>query len=196
MLDYFPLLQKLPDVVNPMAKHAKALHKDELKLYRSYITKVRERINKGISPHCFCVDMFKDQEKKGFTDDWASYVSGTLLEAGSDTTASIFVAFILAMVAFPEVQRKAQEEIDRVVGSDRLPRMDDEPDMQYIRGVVKESLRFLPSSITGIVPHAASEDDTYDGYFIPKGAGVVLNVWTLNNDPVRYPNPRKFDPER
>jgi cytochrome P450 len=177
-----------------MSRRAKELHKEEIALYKSYLTRVRERIVSGISPPCFCWDMFKMQEKQGFTDDWASYVTGTLLEAGSDTTASIFLGFIVAMVNFPEVQKTAQAEIDKVVGSERLPRMDD--DMPYIRMVVKETLRFLPSSILGIVPHAASTDDHYKGYFIPAGAGVMCNVWTLNNDAERYPNPREFDPER
>jgi cytochrome P450 len=74
--------------------------------------------------------------------------------------------------------------------------MADEPDMQYIRGVVKESLRFLPSSILGIVPHATTNDDTYNGYTLPAKTGVMINVWALNNDPKRYPNPRVFDPDR
>jgi cytochrome P450 len=177
-----------------MSKRAKALHQEELTLYKSYLTRVRKRIADGTSPPCFCDDMFKSQEKNGFTDDWASYVSGTLLEAGSDTTASIFLGFIVAMVNFPEAQKKAQEELDRIVGPNRLPRMDD--DLPYIRMVVKESLRYLPSSIMGIVPHATSTDDYYKGYFIPKNAGVVCNVWTLNNDPERYPEPRVFRPER
>ncbi|KAK5116824.1 hypothetical protein LTR85_009084 [Meristemomyces frigidus] len=199
LLDYYPILRKVPDFMNPMSRRAKALHKEELKLYKDYILRVRQRMQKGISPPCFCTEaLFKAQEKHGFTDDWASYVSGTLLEAGSDTTASIFVGFIVAMVNFPRVQKKAQEELDRIVGPNRLPRMDD--DMPYIRMIVKETLRYLPSSILGIVPHATSTEDYYavgdESYYIPKGAGVMLNVWTLNNDPIKYPSPREFRPER
>lgn len=75
-------------------------------MYKSYLLKVKERIAKGIASKNFCEDMFKSQEKVGFSDDWASYVSGTLLEAGSDTTASIFLSFAVAMINFPEVQKK------------------------------------------------------------------------------------------
>lgn len=74
--------------------------------------------------------------------------------------------------------------------------MADEPKLQYIRGVVKESLRFLPSTILGIVPHATTSRDVYNGYEIPAKTGVMVNVWALNNDPERYPNPRVFDPDR
>ena len=74
--------------------------------------------------------------------------------------------------------------------------MADEPNLQYIRGIVKETLRFLPSTILGIIPHAASDTDEYMGYTIPAKTGVMINVWALNNDPERYPDPRHFDPDR
>ena len=55
----------------------------------------------------------------------------------------------------------------------------------------------MPTTILGAVPHATTQDDTYKGFLIPKGAGVVNNVWTVNNDPKRTNNqPRKFDPDR
>jgi cytochrome P450 len=54
--------------------------------------------------------------------------------------------------------------------------MDDEPDLQYIRGIVKESLRWMPTTIMGAVPHAVTQDDWYEGYLIPKNVGVVNNV--------------------
>lgn len=114
MLDYFPILRLLPDFINPSKKRGKELHKEEISLYKFYMLKVKERIQKGILTGCFCEDMFKRQEKDGFTDDWASYVSGTLLEAGSDTTASIFLSFAVAMINFPEVQKKGTVGLSRM----------------------------------------------------------------------------------
>lgn len=118
------------------------------------------------------------------------------------------------MVVFPEVQIKAQEEIDRVCG-DRLPTMEDESNLQYIRGCVKESMRWMPTVILR-VPHAVTKDDEYMGYLIPKGASVIYNVWyvspdpagaleipsdvsinrSIHMDPNRHSNPRSFDPSR
>lgn len=108
MLDYLTILRHLPDFMNPSKRKWKELHRAELALYKSYMLKVKERNEKGIKSKNFCDDMFKQQEKHGFTDDWASYVSGTLLEAGSDTTASIFLSFAAAMINFPEVQKKGK----------------------------------------------------------------------------------------
>jgi cytochrome P450 len=70
-----------------------------------------------------------------------AYTSGTLLEAGSDTTSSTLYAFVQAMLLYPEAQRKAQVQIDQVVGSARMPTMDDAPNLPYIRSIMKETLR-------------------------------------------------------
>jgi hypothetical protein len=76
--------------------------------------------NNAIKP-CFCVGMTETQKPDRFSDDQAAYISGTLLEAGSDTTSRALYAFVQAMFLFPEIQRKAQEEIDRIIGCDRMP---------------------------------------------------------------------------
>lgn len=55
---------------------------------------------------------------------------------------------------------------------------------------------WMPTTILGAVPHATTAEDIYKGYFIPKGAGILNNVWTINTDPRRAPNPRRFDPSR
>lgn len=96
------------------------------------------------------------------------------------------------MILFPKVARNIQAEIDRVCG-DRMPTLED--NLPYVRCCVKESLRWMPTAILGI-PHAVIKDDEYMGYIIPKDANVVLNVWTINNNPARYTNPRDFDPTR
>lgn len=100
------------------------------------------------------------------------------------------------MLLYPEVQRKAQEHIDSVVGPGRPPTMDDEPNLPYMLSLMKETLRWMPTTILGAVPHAATAADSYKGYVIPAGAGVMNNVWAINMDPERSPNPRKFDPSR
>jgi len=111
-----------------------------------------------------------------FSDDAAGYISGSLLEAGSDTTAATLYGFIQAMLVWPEIQKKAQEEMDRVVGSERLPTIEDYPNLPYIRCCIKESVRWMPTVVLG-VPHAALKEDTYMSYTIPKGATIINNVW-------------------
>lgn len=159
---------------------------------------------------CFCNDLLRAQEKEGFTDAAASYISGSLLEAGSDTTAATLYAFIQAVLVWPEVLKKAQEELDHVVGSDRLPTLDDYANLPYIRSCIKESIRWMPTVILG-VPHAAVKEDWYEGFRIPAGATILNNVWyaqtcilrlmlimarSIHMDPKRSPEPRRFNPDR
>lgn len=196
LLDSFPLLRKLPDFLIPMQKKAKQLHSKEKALYKDHWMKTKEDRAKGKLKPCFCVGLAEAQEKEGFSDDQAAYISGTVLEAGSDTTSNTLYAFIQAMVLYPDVQKKGQEEIDKIVGDSRMPELEDFPNLQYVRQCMKESLRWMPTTILGAVPHAVTQDDVYNGYLIPKGAGVVNNVWAINMDPQRHPEPRRFNPDR
>ncbi|KAI4242532.1 MAG: hypothetical protein LQ352_007211 [Teloschistes flavicans] len=196
MTDFFPILRYLPTWLISAKSQAKVSHVSEKKLYRDAWLEAKNGIENKTTRPCFCVDMARQQKELGFSDDRAAYISGSLLEAGSDTTSNTLYGFIQAMLLFPEVQRKAQQEIDAVVGPTRLPTMEDEAKMQFIRGCVKESLRWMPTAIIGSIPHALSEDDTYMGYHLPKGAGVMQNVYTIHMDPVQYPEPRRFNPDR
>jgi cytochrome P450 len=65
-----------------------------------------------------------------------------LSSGGADTTVSAEYAFYLAMVLFPEVQRKAQAEIDAVIGSERLPTLADQPHLPYVNALATEILRW------------------------------------------------------
>lgn len=80
------------------------------------------------------------------------------------------------MILFPDVQKKAQEEIDRVVGTNRLPTIADRLALPYIEAVVKEVLRWHPVAPMAL-PHTSTEEDVIDGYSIPKGSILLANVW-------------------
>ncbi|KAI0039781.1 cytochrome P450 [Auriscalpium vulgare] len=119
----------------------------------------------------------------------------SLYAGGSDTSVSALSSFILALILYPDVQARAHAEIDAVTGGQRLPDFDDRPRLPYIDALCKELLRWR--MVTPIaLPHAATEDDVYEGYFIPKGAIVIGNAWALLHDPVAYPDPEAFKPER
>ncbi|SPO06049.1 related to O-methylsterigmatocystin oxidoreductase [Cephalotrichum gorgonifer] len=119
----------------------------------------------------------------------------SLYGAAADTTIITLTAFTAAMVMFPHVQKKAQEEIDRVIGSDRLPTCQDRERLPYVNAVVKEAMRWWPIAPMGF-PHTATEDIEYDGLHIPKGAMILPAVWWFLHDPEIYADPDLFDPER
>lgn len=76
----------------------------------------------------------------------------------------------------PDVQRSAHEEIDRVVGSDRLPTAADRAQLPYVDAIVKETLRWHPIAPLGL-PHKADADEVVEGYLIPRGAILMANIW-------------------
>jgi len=121
--------------------------------------------------------------------------TGSMYSAGSDTTVSSMTSFFMALTLFPQVQRRAQEELDVVVGRDRLPAFDDRPRLPYIEAFCKELMRWQMVTPIGL-PHLSSRDDVYRGYFIPKGSTMVANAWAILHDPEIYPEPEEFKPER
>lgn len=122
-------------------------------------------------------------------------VAASLYGGGADTTVSAQYAFFLAMVLNPGAQRTAQEEIDRVVGNDRLPTHADRESMPYTNALLTEVLRWNSVAPSG-VPHVAIEDGFIGNYFIPKDSMILANLWGILHDPVTYPEPFNFDPER
>ncbi|KAF8837462.1 cytochrome P450 [Paxillus ammoniavirescens] len=123
------------------------------------------------------------------------HASATAFGAGTDTTSATLLIFILAMVLHPQVQANAQQEIDSVVGSERLPNFADRSSLPYVEAVLRETLRWHPVAPLGI-SHAALDNDIYRGYFIPKGMTVVPNVWAMTRNENKYPNASDFVPER
>jgi cytochrome P450 len=100
------------------------------------------------------------------------------------------------MVAFPEVQRRAQAELDAVVGRARPPTFADAPCLPYVRAVIKEVLRWRPVLRFGL-PHASAEDDWYEGMFIPKGVTYAANIYQCNHDRTVFGDDAdEFKPER
>ncbi|KZT75151.1 cytochrome P450 [Daedalea quercina L-15889] len=121
-------------------------------------------------------------------------MSSALYAGASDTTVGILIAFVLLMTLHPEVQKRAQAEVDRICEG-RMPTWDDEPDMPYVGALIKEVMRWSPVAPLGL-PHVVTQDDVYDSYFIPKGTTVLANIWAIAQDETLYPSPFTFDPER
>jgi cytochrome P450 len=100
------------------------------------------------------------------------------------------------MIAHPEIQKRAQDELDTVVGRSRTPTFGDAPNLPYIQALVKEFLRWRPA-LPLCVPHTTTEDDWYEGMFIPKGTLCLVNLWQCHHDPALYgPDAASFNPER
>ncbi|KAG2350952.1 cytochrome P450 [Suillus weaverae] len=124
-------------------------------------------------------------------EDITMRCSQAIYVGGFDTTASSMKSFILAMALYPEVQKLAQAEIDAVVGQDRFPTFEDKDKLPYIGALALELLRWALVSPQGALHHAMRED-VYEGYRIPKGTAIMVNLVSMSRDKEMYPDPLEF----
>ncbi|KAF9026341.1 cytochrome P450 [Hymenopellis radicata] len=194
LVNTFPILRHVPDWM-PGASFKQTAHL--LSQSVDYIATwplnwVKEHIANGNAPTSYV----STHISAGEDEDVIKWSAASLYTAGSDTTVISIEAFFKAMMLHPEVQAKAQAELDAL---GQLPTLAnrDQGRLPYIEAILWEVLRWHVVFPCG-VPHVAKEDDVYgpDGYFIPKGAVVLQNLWQMCHDPAVYANPAVFCPER
>ena len=117
----------------------------------------------------------------------------TLLTAGSETTPSAMSWTCMLLGRHPEVQRRMQEEVDKVVG-DRPVEAGDLRDLDYTRRVIQEALRMYPP--VWALGRKCVQDTELGGHLIPAGTEVLYSIYAVHHDPKTYDNPEAFDPDR
>ncbi|CAE6435078.1 unnamed protein product [Rhizoctonia solani] len=159
----------------------------------------KQRIAEGSDDRSIIASTLKEARQMGESEaeanEFAKNLGTALLIAGTETSTVTLVWFVLAMALYPEVQAKAQQEIDAVVGSNRLPTFSDRPNLPYIERLLLEVLRWQPSTPLG-APHICTEDNEYRGYQIPKGAIVLGNIWATTRQEEIYHDAEIFNPDR
>ncbi|KAG1894577.1 cytochrome P450 [Suillus fuscotomentosus] len=148
---------------------------------------VKAQIADGTASHSSVAD-FLSQAHDNTDEDMMKSVALTGYMAGMETsdltlmsqqTASVLQAFLLAMMLHPDVQSRARAEIDQAVGHDSMPCLDDRASLPYLDAILRELCVCMAEALTPCtgIAHATLNDDVYDGYFIPKGAIVMVNQW-------------------
>ncbi|KAL7278775.1 hypothetical protein ACG7TL_007784 [Trametes sanguinea] len=176
------------------------------------------RLNLGKASNCMAWSLMEEfGTGDPVTEKRLRATTATVYLGGAETSASALHTFFLAMALHPEVQAKAQQELDRVVGAHRLPTFDDFGSIPYIDAIVKEIFRWYPI-VPILMPHKLSEEDVYEGYHLEKGSFVMVNIWwadscyasarlgqadrvvwesrAILHDESRYADPFAFNPDR
>nr|ACF85336.1 unknown [Zea mays] len=122
-------------------------------------------------------------------------ITQDLIIGGTDTSAKALEWAVSELLKNPKVLAKATEELDHVIGPDRLVTESDLPRLPYIEAVLKETLRLHPAAPM-LAPHVAREDTSVDGYDVLAGTVVFINVWAIGRDPALWDAPEEFRPER
>ncbi|KIM59146.1 hypothetical protein SCLCIDRAFT_126574 [Scleroderma citrinum Foug A] len=162
---------------------------------------VRDEMANGSARKSLVHDLLLEQVGKAHNheyDETVKAVAASAFFAGVDTTLSALLVFMLAMTLYPEVQVRAQEEIDRVVGRDHLPDFGDRDNLPYVEAILMETLRWHPIAPLGL-PHTTTKDDVFDGMYIPRGVLYILLLKPhrgMSRDETKFPDPTRFNPER
>ncbi|KAF8477871.1 cytochrome P450 [Gautieria morchelliformis] len=188
----FPFLDKLP-VPKPWKTRAQAYRKREDAVYDKLVTNAVS--GKASGMNTWAAAFAREDKPEGDQRSLMNQFTGAAIE----TTAISLQAFVLGCLLYPEWIPKAQEEIDAVVGSDRLPTFKDRPRLPYVDAIVRETHRWRPAARFG-VPHQSTADDIveYDGqeYFIPEGSIIFAVPWAIEHDQTRFNDHDRFNPER
>ncbi|KAJ7437432.1 cytochrome P450 [Mycena galericulata] len=196
LVEFFPWMKRLPRWMSAWRREAEEWFVKDESMFKSFYNEVQSRMIRGDERRCVVTNLIEQQEGKNLSDQESVWLAGTMYAAGSDLSAATMSWWLIAMVAYPDVLKRAQEEIDRVVGRSRMPTFEDYDALPYIQAMVKEALRWRPVAPLG-VPHRLIEDDYYEGYLIPKGTSVVANIWAINMDKSVYgEDAEDFNPGR
>ncbi|KAK1226322.1 hypothetical protein PQX77_010707 [Marasmius sp. AFHP31] len=195
-LDFFPFLRYIPEWTGLAGwkKRVRECRQHQRDLFFGLLDETMERVKKGEENGCHMEEIIRRQEELGLDREMMGYLGGVLLEGGSDTSSGFLQSVILLMIAFPEVQKRAQAELDRVVGPHRLPTLEDFSELPYVRAVIQEVQRFRP--VAPLIPHGTTASEEYKGYLIPKDTVIFVNTWGIFHDPEMYENPEAFNPDR
>ncbi|KAF3763288.1 hypothetical protein M406DRAFT_49443 [Cryphonectria parasitica EP155] len=211
LVETLPALKYIPDWLAPWKAEIKAHGRREavanmalMDIVRGDMARARAEGAEAKVPDSLCKILLEMRERAAtggeepipLSDRDLAFVPASLFGAGSDTTASTLCSAFLALVTHQETLQAAHEELDRVVGGGRSPTFEDEAALPYIRAFCKEVLRWRPVAVLGGTPHASTEDDVYEGYYIPAGTTVLGNSWAINLNEAYYPNPHHFNPLR
>lgn len=110
---------------------------------------------------------------------------------------AILLEWILArMVLHPEIQLKAQAEIENIVGSSRVVSDSDIPNLPYLQAIVKECLRVHPPGPLLSWARLAIHDVHVGDHFVPAGTTAMVNMWAITHDEKVWSDPEMFKPER
>ncbi|KAH9175638.1 cytochrome P450 [Lactarius sanguifluus] len=196
LVESFPWMMYIPERFAQWKREGLQQAAEHQEMFLRLLNRVRGDLANGGTRPSISASLILGADRNLLAEAEMAFLAGSMHSAGSGTIVSVLNWWSVAMVAFPEAQRRAQAELDAVVGRDRLPTFSDSPHLPYIHALVKETLRWRPAAPFG-VPHVATREDWYEGMYIPKGTACMANIWQCNHDPAVFGDDAdEFRPER
>ncbi|XP_067895752.1 cytochrome P450 1C2 [Heterodontus francisci] len=199
LVDAMPWLQAFPNPVRSVYQDFKQLNREFFEFVRDKIVQHRATYQAGTTRDMS--DAFIDVIEHGKLAEGGlskEHVEGSvtdILGAGQDTTSTALSWILFHLVQFPQLQSRLQQDIDKVVGRERLPGVEDKARLPYLEAFIYEIMRFT-SFVPMTIPHATTAHVDINGYHIPKDTVVFINQWSVNHDQHKWRDPGTFEPSR
>ncbi|KAJ7342302.1 hypothetical protein JRQ81_010049 [Phrynocephalus forsythii] len=196
LVDALPWLQRFPNPVRSAFRAFRALNHDFYSFVRQKFVWHQRSLRPGDALRDL-MDAFirLQQAQPGLPVEHVPATVTDIFGASQDTLSTALQWLLIFLIRYPKVQAKLQEEIDKVIGRDRLPCVEDQPHLPYVMAFLYESMRFS-SFVPVTIPHCTTVDTSLMGYHIPKDTVIFINQWSVNHDPVKWPAPEEFNPSR
>ncbi|KAL1759268.1 cytochrome P450 [Schizophyllum commune] len=203
LVDSVPILKHIPAWFPGASfqRAAQAMRRELDRLYDVPLAFVKGEMAKGTAKPSFLSSNLETKGEQGAStqEDLLKAAAGSLYSAPFEHfcgTPSALTSFILAMALHPEIQARAQADVDAIcLAHGRMPQIADRSSLPYVDAIVKEVWRWNPSVPLGL-PHMANADDVYRGWKVEKGTVVWANIWSILHDETVFPDPFAFRPER
>ncbi|KAI9689255.1 MAG: hypothetical protein M1820_010186 [Bogoriella megaspora] len=197
VVDFFPALAKLPTIMQTWRPYWESMGKLHRSVFQKWWDPVAAAVQAGTANPSFVRDTLLHPETRyGGSYEEGMYLATSVLAAGGDNTRMTLNTFVMAMISYPNELRRAQDEVDRVCGSDtnmRLPCLADMDRLPYFCAMIKEVLRWRPT--VPLVPqHHLTEELEYGEYLFPPGTDFLINNIALEAQACKDSN--QFLPER
>ncbi|KAI3619427.1 cytochrome p450 [Moniliophthora roreri] len=185
-LDKLPFLEYIPEKWAPWKALIREVKRRHRELYFGMLDECEKRMTSDEgATGCFIEDLLNRKEEYGMDKEQVGFFGGTMIEAGAETTSSLLKSFVLFLAASPEAQRKAYEEVHRIVGNQRAPILTDYERLPYLNAVWKELSHMK-----------LRRQRSHLGYIIPEHTTIFPNIYGIFHDPEYFDDPESFRPER
>ncbi|KAE8389473.1 cytochrome P450 [Aspergillus alliaceus] len=189
-VDSFPILKHVPSCFASWKRYADRIHWKTVKMNGANISAAEKGASWNWVKH---VRGLKGVET--VSEHELVFVFGSIYQAGVDIMTSSLRLFLMACILHPEAVSAAQEELQRVLGNNRLPNFKDMDNLPFIDAFIKEVLRWRPLAAIG-APHSLTEEDSYLGFVFPKDTIILANQFAMDMDRNAWSEPELFRPER
>ncbi|KAJ7090846.1 cytochrome P450 [Mycena belliarum] len=192
-IDFVTPLQWIPTKTR---SRGRKLHDDIMEVYGAMYLEFKARMDADEAvPECLVKTLIETNEIEKLDWEDTCMLAAVFTLGGVHSTSGIIQWFLALIPSHPDIQARAHEELDRVIGRDHWPSAEDEPRLPFIRAIIKEVQR-VHAPFWMATPHCSTEDYEYNGMYIPKDTVMVLNCFTLHHNEERYPDSYTFNPDR